>query len=78
MHARRAITTWVIAVTAVLGLSAPAQARLRTPSVASAAAAWGSCPEADGARCTTVRVPLDRSGALAGKIDLHVARVAVA
>lgn len=78
MHARRAITTWVIAVTAVLGLSAPAQAGLRTPSVASAAAAWGSCPEADGARCTTVRVPLDRSGALAGKIDLHVARVAVA
>ena len=49
-------------------ICAPAAAKLR----------WRGCPEAEGPRCTTVRVPLDRSGALAGHVDLHVARVAFA
>ena len=68
MCARRAITTSVLAATALLVLTAPAEARLT----------WRSCPEAAAARCATVRVPLDRSGSLDGRVDLHVARVAFA
>src|SRR5918996_6231775 len=62
----RAITTAAIALVATLAICAPAAAKLR----------WHRCPEAGGPRCTTVRVPLDRSGALAGDVRLHVARVA--
>src|SRR5215213_71540 len=63
---RRAITTAALALW--LALATPAAAELP----------WRACPEANGPRCTTVRVPLDRSGALRGSIDLHVARVAFA
>jgi pimeloyl-ACP methyl ester carboxylesterase len=62
----RAITTAVLALLAALAVSAPAAAKQR----------WHGCPEADGPRCTTVRVPLDRSGGLPGQVGLHVARVA--
>jgi pimeloyl-ACP methyl ester carboxylesterase len=31
------------------------------------------CPEASGFTCSTLRVPLDRSGRIAGTLDLHVA-----
>ena len=64
----RAITTAALALLAALALGAPAEAKLR----------WRSCPEADGPKCTTIRVPLDRSGGLEGHVALHVARVAFA
>ncbi|HKH17121.1 MAG TPA: alpha/beta fold hydrolase [Solirubrobacteraceae bacterium] len=64
----RAITTAAVALLAALALGAPAEARLP----------WRSCPEAEGPRCTTLRVPLDRSGAVAGQVNLRVARVAFA
>jgi pimeloyl-ACP methyl ester carboxylesterase len=66
MRAPRAITTSVLAATALLCVTAPAEAKL----------SWRSCPETAAARCTTVPVPLDRSGALPGRVDLHVGRVA--
>src|SRR5215218_9783174 len=62
----RAITTAMLALSVALALAGPGAARLR----------WHACPEASWPRCTTVRVPLDRSGAFAGSVDLHVARVA--
>lgn len=62
----RAITTAVLALLSVPALADPAAAKPR----------WAGCPEFDGPRCTTVRVPLDRSGAVPGDVDLHVARVA--
>ena len=57
-----------IAALAVLltGLAAPAEARQR----------WRAC--AEGPDCTRIRVPLDRSGGLAGSVSLRVARVAQA
>jgi len=63
----RAITTAMLALSVALALAGPAAARLR----------WHACPEASWPRCTTVRVPLDRSGAFGGSVDLHVARVAL-
>lgn len=69
------MTTAVLAVLVVLGASAPASAKSRTQPTSSA---WHECPEAEGPTCTTVRVPLDRSGGLPGKVKLHVARVAFA
>src|SRR5215213_5800338 len=67
MTRRRAITTAVLALSLALAVAAPAAAASRR---------WHACPEASGPRCTTVRVPLDRSGAFGGTVDLHVARVA--
>ena len=64
----RAITTAAIALLAALALCDPAGAAQR----------WRSCPEAAGPRCTTVRVPLDRSGGLPGSVGLHVARLSLA
>ncbi len=64
----RAITTAALALLAALALGAPAEAKL----------SWRSCPEAEGPKCTTIRVPLDRSGGLKGRVGLHVARVAFA
>jgi pimeloyl-ACP methyl ester carboxylesterase len=63
---RRAITTAALALVVVLCAGASAEAR------------WRPCPEGDRSRCTTVRVPLDRSGAVKGKVGLRVARVAFA
>jgi pimeloyl-ACP methyl ester carboxylesterase len=68
MCAWKAITTSVLAAMALLCMTAPAEAKL----------SWRSCPEAAAARCATVPVPLDRSGSLAGRVDLHVGRVAFA
>jgi pimeloyl-ACP methyl ester carboxylesterase len=59
---RRATIT---AVLASLALAAPAEADLR----------WHGCPEAEGVRCAKLRVPLDRTGATKGSVDLRVARV---
>jgi pimeloyl-ACP methyl ester carboxylesterase len=42
---------------------------------AAPAAAWRPCAGPDGTRCATVRVPLDRSGALPGEVPLRVARL---
>ena len=53
----RVITTVALAVLAALALGSPADAKQR----------WRRCPEADGPKCTTVRVPLDRSGARDGE-----------
>ena len=64
----RAITTAAVALLAALALAPPAEARLR----------WRSCPEAQGPKCATLRVPLDRSGTLSGRVGLHMARVAFA
>jgi len=68
MTTRRAITAAMLALLTVAAAG----------DHAAAARAWRSCPEADFPRCTTVRVPLDRSGATPGHVDLHVARVALA
>jgi pimeloyl-ACP methyl ester carboxylesterase len=54
-----------LAVAVLVALAAPA----------GAAAAWAPCGSGSGARCTTVRVPLDRTGALPGTIPLRVARM---
>lgn len=43
--------------------------------VADAAPRWRPCPELDGATCTTVTVPLDRTGTLPGEVGLRVAQV---
>jgi pimeloyl-ACP methyl ester carboxylesterase len=58
----RAITTAMLALVSLLALAAPAGAKLR----------WRPCPE--GPDCTRVRVPLDRSGGVPGRISLRVAR----
>ena len=55
------------AVLGALLLAAPADAQLR----------WRGCAEADGMRCATLRVPLDRAGALPGTVPLRVARVSL-
>jgi len=55
------------AVLGALLLAASADAQLR----------WRGCAEADGMRCATLRVPLDRSGALPGTVPLRVARVSL-
>jgi pimeloyl-ACP methyl ester carboxylesterase len=73
---RRAITTAALALLVVLCAGASAEAR--TQPTSSAGTGWRPCPEGGGARCKTVRVPLDRSGASKGKVGLHVARVAFA
>ena len=65
MTIRRAITTAALAVLVVLAAAAPSEAALD----------WRGCPEATGVRCAKLRVPLDRSGALPGSVDLRVARV---
>jgi pimeloyl-ACP methyl ester carboxylesterase len=39
------------------------------------AAAAGRCATMPGAKCLTVRVPLDRSGAVPGRVHLHVLRI---
>ena len=64
----RATTTVVLALLVALATAAPASAKVR----------WHRCPDVDGPRCATVRVPLDRSGGLAGQVELNVARVAFA
>ena len=57
--------TGVLAAFVAVALAGPAEAKLR----------WRGCPEATGVRCAKLRVPLDRSGALPGSVDLRVARV---
>ena len=42
---------------------------------AEAAQEWRSCPEGASVRCTTVEVPLDRSGVVPGTVPLRVARL---
>jgi pimeloyl-ACP methyl ester carboxylesterase len=44
------------------------------PSAAHALA-WKACPDFEGVRCSSVTVPLDRSGALPGSIALRLATV---
>jgi pimeloyl-ACP methyl ester carboxylesterase len=58
------MTSWRAITTAVLAL-------LLLPGVAEAKPPWGSC----GPDCARIRVPLDRSGALAGRVSLRVMRV---
>ena len=48
---------------------------LALPSAAPAALNWRSCRAATGAQCTTLRVPLDRSGSLPGTVALRLARL---
>jgi pimeloyl-ACP methyl ester carboxylesterase len=62
MTARAAMT---MAVLALLTFASPAEAKLR----------WRGCPEADGVRCATLRVPLDHGGATPGTVPLRIARV---
>jgi pimeloyl-ACP methyl ester carboxylesterase len=69
---RRAITG-TRAVPAVLAVAA--LAALALPPRAGAAVAWQPCPDAVGARCAAVTVPLDRTGAVAGTVPLRVARL---
>ena len=56
-------------------IGAAAIAVLATLLVAAPAAGRRSCPERVDAACLKVRVPLDRSGAVAGSIDLEVLRL---
>src|SRR3954447_21132324 len=57
-----------------LGALAALLAALTLPG-ASWAVSWRSCKVATGAECATLRVPLDRSGALPGRVPLKVARL---
>ncbi len=61
MHARAVLLALLLALVA-----APA-AHAETP--------WGRCAGLGGARCTTVAVPLDRTGAVPGRIGLSVAHL---
>jgi pimeloyl-ACP methyl ester carboxylesterase len=45
------------------------------PAGAEAAPQWTTCPDAAVVRCTTVDVPLDRSGAVPGTVSLRIARL---
>ncbi|MCW3063568.1 MAG: alpha/beta hydrolase fold protein, partial [Solirubrobacterales bacterium] len=45
------------------------------PAAAAAAPTFTPCPNDVGVQCTTVPVPLDRSGGVPGNVVLHVARV---
>jgi pimeloyl-ACP methyl ester carboxylesterase len=59
----------------VLGVLAALAAVLALPGAAGAALSWRSCRAATGAECATLRVPLDRSGALPGTVALKLARL---
>ena len=54
--------------------AAVAMVPLLLPS-ASWALDWRDCPRLDGLECATLRVPLDRSGGLAGRVPLKLARL---
>jgi pimeloyl-ACP methyl ester carboxylesterase len=60
----------------VLALLAAALGFAASP--ASAAPTFSACPNAAGAQCTTIPVPLDRSGQVPGTVNLRVARVPAA
>src|SRR3954471_23593255 len=60
-----------------LGARAALLAALTLPG-ASWAASWRSCKLAAGAECATLQVPLDRSGALPGRVPLKLARLPAA
>src|SRR4051794_7960307 len=45
------------------------------PESAAAAIGFAPCPDKAGVQCATLQVPVDRSNASAGTIDLHVERV---
>jgi pimeloyl-ACP methyl ester carboxylesterase len=55
-----------LALGLAVGAAAPAGA---------AGLGWRACGDSFGARCATVRVPLDRSGAMPGSVALRVARI---
>jgi pimeloyl-ACP methyl ester carboxylesterase len=52
-----------------------AGALLALPAASPAALSWRSCRLAQGAQCATLRVPLDRSGALPGAVPLKLTRL---
>jgi pimeloyl-ACP methyl ester carboxylesterase len=58
-----------------LGAVAALTAVLALPGVATADLTWRSCRATTGAECATLRVPLDRSGALPGTVPLKLARL---
>ncbi len=62
--ARRAILGALLALAALLAL----------PNAADAALRWGSCVDFRGVRCATLNVPLDRTGADPGSVNLRLAR----
>ena len=55
-------------------LAAAAFAALAPAAAPAQALRWRNCSNVDGFECATLRVPLDRSGAVKGTIGLHVAR----
>src|SRR3954451_19462527 len=63
--ARRAVLPALLALAALLALPHAAQAALR----------WKPCVDFRGVRCSTLTVPLDRSGVDPGTIPLRIARV---
>src|SRR5918994_4264234 len=58
-----------------LGAFAALAAVLALPGAASAAVDWRACRATTGAQCATLRVPLDRTGALPGTVPLKLARL---
>src|SRR3954454_11493619 len=58
-----------------LGVLGAITAMLALPGGAPAALTWRSCRPTTGAQCATLRVPLDRSGAIAGTVPLKLARL---
>lgn len=48
---------------------------LLAPDAAARPVRFHACPASTGVQCTTVRVPLDRSGRVPGAVALHVERV---
>jgi pimeloyl-ACP methyl ester carboxylesterase len=64
----------MVATTARMAVLTALVALLALPSAASAALDFGSCVDFKDARCATLTVPLDRTGADPGTIDLRIGR----
>ena len=67
-YLRRPLRRLHLALVAAVAIAASA------PSAASAAARFAPCSDRPDVDCTTVTVPLDRSGGLASTVSLHVER----
>jgi pimeloyl-ACP methyl ester carboxylesterase len=63
--ARRAVLPALLALAALLAL----------PNAAGAALRWGSCVDFRGVRCSTLSVPLDRTGVDPGSVNLRIGRI---
>ncbi|HWK25758.1 MAG TPA: alpha/beta fold hydrolase [Solirubrobacter sp.] len=64
----------MVATTARRAVLLALLALLALPSASQAALRWGSCTDLRGVRCSSLTVPLDRSGVDPGSVNLRIAR----